>query len=35
LLKKTRKAIFLEDIERVVPWSELVALIQPYARGAH
>jgi len=35
LPKKTRKEIFLDEMERVVPWSELVALIQPHARGAH
>ena len=35
LLKKTRKGIFLEEMNRVVPWSALVALIQPHARGAH
>jgi len=35
LPKKTRKEIFLEEMNVVVPWSELVALIQPHARGAH
>ncbi len=35
LPKKTRKEVFLEEMEGVVPWSALVALIQPYARGAH
>lgn len=29
-MKKTRKRDFLEQMERVVPWSELVALIAPY-----
>ena len=29
-VKKTRKAEFLEQRERVVPWAELVALIAPY-----
>ena len=29
-MKKTRKREFLEQMERVVPWSELVALIAPY-----
>ena len=29
-LKKTRKREFLEQMERVVPWSALVALITPY-----
>ncbi len=35
LPKKTRKEVFLEEMNRVVPWAELVALIQPHARGAH
>lgn len=35
LHKKTRKEVFLEEMERVVPWGELVALIQLHARGAH
>ncbi len=30
LSKKTRKQIFLEDMERVVPWVDLEALIAPY-----
>jgi IS5 family transposase len=29
-MKKTRKREFLEQIERVVPWAALVALIAPY-----
>ena len=29
-LKKTRKREFLEQMERVVPWAVLVALITPY-----
>ena len=29
-VKKTRKAEFLAQMERVVPWGELVALIAPY-----
>ena len=29
-VKKTRKREFLEQMERVVPWTELVALIAPY-----
>jgi IS5 family transposase len=29
-LKKTRKREFLEQMERVVPWSELVELIAPF-----
>lgn len=28
--KKTRKAVFLEEMERVVPWLRLVALIAPH-----
>lgn len=35
LPKKTRKEIFLDEMNQVVPWAELVALIQPHARGAH
>jgi transposase, IS5 family len=35
LAKKTRSAVFLQEMNRVVPWTELVALIQPHARGAH
>ena len=35
LPKKTRKEIFLDEMNLVVPWVELVALIQPHARGAH
>ena len=27
--KKTRRTLFLEEMERVVPWSELCALIEP------
>jgi len=29
-LKKTRKAVFLEQMEQVVPWADLVTLIAPY-----
>ena len=29
--KRTRKREFLEEMNRVVPWSELVALIKPHA----
>ena len=29
-VKKTRKREFLEQMKRVVPWAELVALIAPY-----
>jgi len=28
--KRTRRRKFLEEMDRVVPWSELVALIAPY-----
>src|SRR5881409_161466 len=28
--KKTRRAIFLEEMEQVVPWRELCALIEPF-----
>ena len=35
LHKKTRKEVFLEEMNKVVPWQALVALIQPHARGAH
>jgi len=33
--KKTRKEIFLEEMNCVVPWASLVGIIQPHARGAH
>ena len=32
--KRTRKRAFLEQMDRVVPWAELVALIEPYAPKA-
>ena len=35
LPKKTCKEIFLKEMNRVVPWVALAALIQPHARGAH
>lgn len=35
LPKKTRKEVFLEEMNQVVPWAALVALIAPFARGAH
>jgi IS5 family transposase len=35
LHKRTRKEVFLDEMNQVVPWGELVALIQPHARGAH
>lgn len=35
LLKKTRKEMFLDEMNVVVPWPELIALVAPHARGAH
>ena len=35
LPKKTRKEVFLDEMNQVVPWAVLVALAQPHARGAH
>ena len=32
--KTTRKRVFLSEMERVVPWAELVRLIEPYAPQA-
>ena len=29
-LKRTRKQVFLEQMEPVVPWAELIGLIAPY-----
>ncbi|MDD5001994.1 MAG: IS5/IS1182 family transposase, partial [Thiomonas arsenitoxydans] len=29
--RKTRKAVFLDEMERVVPWNALLALIAPHA----
>ena len=29
-VRKTRKQVFLEQMERVVPWAALVELIAPY-----
>ena len=31
--RKTRRAIFLEEMEQVVPWRELCALIEPHYPG--
>ena len=28
--KKTRRAMFLEEMEQVVPWEKLCALIEPH-----
>ncbi len=35
LPKKTRKEVVLDEMNQVVPWATLVALIAPFARGAH
>lgn len=35
LPKKTRKEVFLEEMNQVVLWATLVGLIAPFARGAH
>ena len=35
LPKKTRKEVFLDEMNQVVRWTVLVSLIQPHARGAH
>ncbi len=32
--KRTRKRIFLDEMNLVVPWAELVKLIQPFAPAA-
>jgi transposase, IS5 family len=29
--RRTRKRAFLDEMERVVPWNEFVALIEPHA----
>ncbi|BAP88221.1 transposase, IS5 family [Burkholderiales bacterium GJ-E10] len=29
--RKTRKGKFLDEMERVVPWAQLLALIEPHA----
>jgi transposase, IS5 family len=34
--KKTRRAIFLEEMEQVVPWAKLCRLIEPhYPKPGH
>ena len=34
--KKTRRTLFLEEMEQVVPWAELCALIEPvYAKAGN
>ena len=35
LPKKTRKEVFPEEMNQVVPWAELISRIAPHARGAH
>ncbi len=35
LPKKTRKAVFLDEMNQVVAWAELVTLVRPHARGGH
>lgn len=35
LPKKTGKEVFLDEMNQVVPWAALVALIKPHARSAH
>ena len=32
--KRTRKRVFLDEMNFVVPWTELVGLIQPYVRNS-
>lgn len=33
--KKTRKEVFLEEMDQIIPWQELTAAIEPfYPRGA-
>jgi IS5 family transposase len=34
-VRKTRKAIFLDQMDQVVPWSRLVDLIAPHYPRAH
>jgi IS5 family transposase len=34
-VRKTRKAIFLDQMDRVVPWSRLVDLIAPHYPSGH
>jgi transposase, IS5 family len=35
LHKKARKKVFLEEMNKFVPWQNLVALIKPRASGEH
>ncbi len=30
--KKTRRATFLDEVERIVPWERLAAIIEPHYR---
>jgi len=32
--KKTRRQVFLEEMEQVVPWRELCALVEPHCADA-
>jgi IS5 family transposase len=32
--KKTKRALFLEEMEQVVPWGEMCALIEPHYPNA-
>lgn len=34
IAKKTRRRVFLDEMEQVVPWGELVALVEPHAPKA-
>jgi IS5 family transposase len=31
--KRTRKRVFLDEMNLVVPWTELVSLLQPFVSG--
>ncbi len=31
VIKRTRKRVFLDEMNLVLPWTELVGLIQPFA----
>ena len=30
ITKKTRKRVFLDEMERVVPWTDLVSVLEPH-----
>ena len=32
--KRTRKRVFLDEMNLVVPWTDLVGLIEPFAPGS-